>query len=495
MKIKWSFIDLDGTLLNKRRAVSEDNLKVLKEFTNNGGNVVISTGRWPVSAIKINNDIEKYSNNKNKYLIAMNGANIFDLQENKLIFERHIDNKIIKDLIQQISNVKVAAWIYSKKGIENRIIYSIKIPIKKIISKFNYGKIIELKEHEIDDDVVYKILLISFHKKLINGAVNWIKNNYADELSIVRINAKTIEITAKDISKGSAIKYLQSLERFNFNETVALGDSLNDYSMFNLCKYSICLNSSETELAKISTTIAKNQNNFSELFKKYIIDFNEYQYKDNCSICINFESWYEPLNNIKINKLTNFENYLISQNNLIIKTSLPNWLAKLNFEPLLLSKNTKFINNMNKNFEDSHIERMKQYLSNNKFKAMIIEYDNNQNLLVYKNKKILNKLLSKKTISLHDFTNTKLIKELDIENDLNKNILNISINQLDILDNKKFTVLKSDSIYHIYAKQELKTNSDNLDTNKVKEFKTKEYKNFNKLLKTIENYLEKQKVE
>lgn len=494
MKIKWSFIDLDGTLLNRRRHVSLKNLNTLREYSKNGGNIVISTGRWPISALKINNDIEEHSGNKNKYLIAMNGANIFDLENNKLIFEKHIDNEIIKNILDYISGSKIAAWIYSKNGIENRIIYSVKIPLKKIISKFNYGKIVELDQSQIDNDLVFKILLMSYHKSLINNVIEWIKKEYDDELSIVKINAKTIEITARNISKGSAIEFIQNIENFKLDEIASLGDSQNDYSMFKLCKYNICFNNSEKDLSKLATISVKNQNNFDKLFKKYIIDFNEYENENNESICLNLENWFDNLNSINISNYPRLENYLISQNKVFAKVSIPIWLSKEIFWKFYLSKESSIINEVNVNFEDEQIKKIQDYLKVNVPKILIIEYKNKETLLVYKTDRILNHYFKSNILTRNNFRNRKPFSEIDLETDLNKNVVNVSVDKLDLLDHKLFKTLKSKNFYHIYLNTKEKT-SENLVQKNIKEFSIKEYKNINNLLENIEKYLNKKKDE
>ena len=47
------FTDLDGTLLNSRRQVSDENLAALARFTAEGGLFGISTGRAPSNALDI----------------------------------------------------------------------------------------------------------------------------------------------------------------------------------------------------------------------------------------------------------------------------------------------------------------------------------------------------------------------------------------------------------------------------------------------------------
>ncbi|MDE5545801.1 MAG: HAD family hydrolase [Malacoplasma sp.] len=271
MILKWAFIDLDGTLLNQRKRIPKNNLIALKKYVENDGNIVITTGRWPISAKKINDKIEKFSQIKNKYLISMNGTNIFDLKENKIIYEKQINLNIFNEILQETKNYNISAWIYSKKGIENKTVYSVKIPIKKIISKFNYGKIVELKNKKIENDHIYKALFLTWTKKEMSKFISFLKEKYENYLSIVEISNKVIEVTAKNTSKGEAIKIIQKIEKFKFENTVALGDSQNDLSMFKVCNYKICFNSEEKNLVDLANVSFKNQLKFHEVFQNTII--------------------------------------------------------------------------------------------------------------------------------------------------------------------------------------------------------------------------------
>ncbi|MDE5766962.1 MAG: Cof-type HAD-IIB family hydrolase, partial [Malacoplasma sp.] len=343
MILEWAFIDLDGTLLNQRKRIPKKNLEILKKYVENNGNIVITTGRWPISALKINKKIENFSNNRNKYLIAMNGANIYDLKENKIIYEKEIDLKIFNEILEETKNYSISAWIYSQKGIQNKTVYSVKIPVKKIISKFNYGKIVELKKRKIKEDKIFKALFLTWTKKEMNKFVNFLKEKYDKELSIVKITGKAIEVTAKNTSKGEAIKIIQKIEKFKLENTVALGDSQNDLSMFQVCNYKVCFNNEEKNLVDLANISFKNQSKFDEAFEKYIIPYQNFQ-KNNSTIKLNLNNWYEKFDDQIIKSYKNFWKYLINQRNLIIETSFPIWLSKNIFKSFLINKNISWTN-------------------------------------------------------------------------------------------------------------------------------------------------------
>jgi HAD superfamily hydrolase (TIGR01484 family) len=85
MKHKLLALDLDGTLLSKTKKISENNFRAIQKFVNNGGIVVVTTGRSIVSTQKFVKAIDTYTQVPSKYIIALNGAYIKNLENGELI--------------------------------------------------------------------------------------------------------------------------------------------------------------------------------------------------------------------------------------------------------------------------------------------------------------------------------------------------------------------------------------------------------------------------
>ncbi|MEG1820866.1 MAG: HAD hydrolase family protein, partial [Malacoplasma sp.] len=99
MFYKMAFIDLDGTLLSLFDRISLSNLKSLKKYKYLGGEIVLCTGRWPISAYKINTILENYNGKKNRYLVCLNGALIYDLLSKKTIRKEFIESSICEKIL------------------------------------------------------------------------------------------------------------------------------------------------------------------------------------------------------------------------------------------------------------------------------------------------------------------------------------------------------------------------------------------------------------
>ena len=88
------FTDLDGTLLNSRRQVSEENLQALARFTAEGGLFGISTGRAPSNALDVLPPLPI-----NTWSVFLNGAESYHFQNHKAGTVKTLPNEQLLPLI------------------------------------------------------------------------------------------------------------------------------------------------------------------------------------------------------------------------------------------------------------------------------------------------------------------------------------------------------------------------------------------------------------
>ena len=95
---KILFMDLDGTLLNDQKQISEGNLTAIRQALDLGHKVVISTGRALASAKKQAETLGLTM--PGCYIIAFNGACIYDSYEKKVIFSQTIPMEYVCHLFE-----------------------------------------------------------------------------------------------------------------------------------------------------------------------------------------------------------------------------------------------------------------------------------------------------------------------------------------------------------------------------------------------------------
>ena len=101
--------DMDGTLLNSNRKLSEENKKAIEYFVDNGGEFTLATGRMLPS---IKRHIHKMK--VTLPVIMYNGTKVYDFNNDKVIWEKFLEEER-KEIIKVVNEVSpnVGIEIYS----------------------------------------------------------------------------------------------------------------------------------------------------------------------------------------------------------------------------------------------------------------------------------------------------------------------------------------------------------------------------------------------
>ena len=105
-------IDLDGTMLNQYGVVTQKTKEAIERAQLKGIEVIIASGR-PIDSIKtIAKEI-----NSNKYFISGNGAIVYDIANDQIIYENTLKKQKTLDIIKICEENSIYYNIYTEKEI------------------------------------------------------------------------------------------------------------------------------------------------------------------------------------------------------------------------------------------------------------------------------------------------------------------------------------------------------------------------------------------
>lgn len=265
--IKMIFVDIDGTLYNSKKQITEYTKSILDKLKERGIYVVLCTGRTNSSVWDLSKEI-----NASKYVIGDNGASVYDYKEEKPIFESTLDYKEIKFIWDycEKNNIEI---LLNSKGIRygNSIAVSAENTQKKEIDNIE----------ELSNKKIYQVVLDSATneqareiQELLETQDNiWIVNHGN---SSVR-NVYFFDINNKGIDKGIGINHLIEELGIKREDTICFGDGVNDYAMFKHCGISVAMGNAKEELKKLAdyTTLTNNEDGVARFIDKYILNEEE----------------------------------------------------------------------------------------------------------------------------------------------------------------------------------------------------------------------------
>ena len=102
-------IDLDGTLLNSNGIMSNETKETLQKINDKDIKIVLASGRMVDSIKTISNEI-----GNQKYLIAGNGAIVYDIEKQEILYKNYLKKEKVLDVIKICEENSIYYNIYTE---------------------------------------------------------------------------------------------------------------------------------------------------------------------------------------------------------------------------------------------------------------------------------------------------------------------------------------------------------------------------------------------
>ena len=266
-KYKIIFIDIDGTLVDDEKIISEATKDVLRKLKDSGIYIVLTSGK-PYKSI------ETFATKcfSTPYLIGSNGAIVKDFIDDLEIFSKKLEKDVATQILKCIK--------------ENNLYTMITISGNLISDERDYGMLPENRSEIIIVDSVtdylketnnpiLKFTVISQDKLKLDSFRNdvaKIPNMYVLPTDIIPIAPRfwkpkegesipyCVDIMALNVSKMESIKTLCNYLNIDKSQTIGIGDGLNDIDMFEAVGYKIAMGNSVPEIKAMADTITLSNN-------------------------------------------------------------------------------------------------------------------------------------------------------------------------------------------------------------------------------------------
>lgn len=265
-------IDLDGTMLNQYGLVTQRTKEAIKNAQKSGIEVVIASGRPTDSVKTIAQEI-----NSNKYFISGNGAIIYDITNDEIIYENTLKKQKVLDIIKICEENSIYYNIYTEKEIlakslQCNVLYYYKENLNKDEKNKTQINIVENIYNYISnrDEKVVKITICDNHQVIFNSIMRKLKEiSEIEVLEVSHMSRKIIkqgtedvpieyfytEISAKNVDKWNAIEFLKEKMKIEKNEIIAIGDNMNDKIMIENAGLGIAMGESTPVIKEIADVV------------------------------------------------------------------------------------------------------------------------------------------------------------------------------------------------------------------------------------------------
>jgi len=270
--IKVIVCDLDQTLLNSNKHISQRNMDAIKAAQNNGIFVTICSGRIFTMLETYKRDLQI-----NGPLVTTNGAAIVDGRDGSLLWSRPIDRQ---SAIQILDYSKNADFDYS--ALTGGACYFSRNSVR-IKWFLHYNEIATLQrmakipleylngDNQVVKGDIYKIIVYEIHPGDFEKASLYLES--IKEIGYTSSEKGMIDVMAVDVDKGTGIAQLRRILGIEKHEICVFGDYHNDLPMFKEAGFPIAMANAD-EIVKqsaLAVTDTNDNDGVANAIYKYIL--------------------------------------------------------------------------------------------------------------------------------------------------------------------------------------------------------------------------------
>lgn len=273
MDIKMIGLDLDGTLLDSNKRISDTNKEAIIQVMKKGVKVVICTGR-----ILATSKMYAGLSGADEIIITCNGGEVINLKT-----KEYLNNETISmDSVERIINILYDHNVYFHVYIDNSLITE-RMELDALVFKNANDKVPEefRLNIEVVDSVwdyikegnkkVSKFVAASEDIEFLNKVRQEV--SYVPEIELASSNIKNFEVMKDGVSKGKGIKIAANHYGISTDEVMVIGDNENDISMLSEAGLPIVMNNAEDKIKNFGRYVTKSndEDGVAHAIRKYIL--------------------------------------------------------------------------------------------------------------------------------------------------------------------------------------------------------------------------------
>ncbi|MGL5330542.1 MAG: sugar-phosphatase [Peptostreptococcaceae bacterium] len=264
-------LDIDGTLLNTDKKITNEVFNSIQEAKKQGAKVVLSTGRPLPGVTPLLEELNLTDDGD--YVICFNGALVQEVKSKKVLCNLEMNMDDFNLIYNEVCK-KHNTFIHINTP--TNLVTPNKIPGQYTQLEANLNKIpIEYKPtEEIDDSITFcKIMIVDDSEKL-EEIIQSIPKEFHDKYTIVRSAPFFLEFLNKDANKGNALRSLCSNINIPIEKSIAVGDEENDQHMIKYAGLGVAMGNARDSIKDIADfiTTTNNDHGVANVINKFILN-------------------------------------------------------------------------------------------------------------------------------------------------------------------------------------------------------------------------------
>ena len=253
-------LDLDGTLLDDQKRLSQANRAALERAANQGAHVVVATGRFFPGIPQELRDLPFL-----RYFILMNGAKVYDRQEDKVLYRAEIDLARAEQVFDYLAPLDMMVDCYQNDvGLLDR---RCRERLEYFVPDYESRKLVIRNRVTVDDfrvavrsgRTVQKIQCYFPHVEQRPEVMAKLAQEFPELVQSISL-PHNLELNAANATKGQALLALCRELGVDAAQSVAFGDGTNDLSMVRSAGVGVAMANAAPETLAAADLVAPTNN-------------------------------------------------------------------------------------------------------------------------------------------------------------------------------------------------------------------------------------------
>jgi Cof subfamily protein (haloacid dehalogenase superfamily) len=249
--IRLVAIDLDGTLLNDSRQVSEQTAGALACLPRRGVKVVLASARPPRSVRHVYRSL-----GLDTLQINYNGAMIWDEVRSRVEFHQPLGPELARGVIararEEFPQVLVSCEVYDR-WLTDRVDPQYLTETSRLFPPDGI-----LPVEAMCAEPVTKVLLMG-EPEMISELRGRLAESHP-HVSLIRSDPDLIQIMHAGVNKGTALKVVADHYRVPMGQVMAIGDATNDIPMLEAAGVRVAMDNAPPEVKVVADWVAPSNN-------------------------------------------------------------------------------------------------------------------------------------------------------------------------------------------------------------------------------------------
>ncbi len=262
MQIRALFLDIDGTLVGSNSLVSPVVLDSVRRARASGCNVVLCTGRTRYRTIPVADQLDPPSG----YAVTSNGGVLSHLGTGVVVYRRLLPIPVALEVIRSIRQAGVEPFVYEDSDVPG--VNGARVLHHPAADKTGMDPEDRRYRPHVDlmTDLPFRPVSVSAYgtPDRMRPLALYMRSRFAENVSIVESGTESgwgVEIYVSGISKQTGLEMLAARLEVDREETMAIGDHINDVEMLQWAGWGVAMGNAQPEVLAVADWITESVSN------------------------------------------------------------------------------------------------------------------------------------------------------------------------------------------------------------------------------------------